>query len=301
MLDITNIPPPRVPLIDERSGLMSREWYRFFLNLFRLTGGGTNDLTLSDLQLAPQAQVDFGDLNDSYDQAQLSYLPEQINSLQSELNSLKLGEVTYLDSYADFMQSEVDALKVSQSAYPNACIEQMQSDLNGLKMAPKPLETHPIPYGAFFDTTTQTGSTTTATTITFNSTDITSGVYVGAPTSRIYVNEAGVYNFQFSLQLENTTSTQGDVNIWFRVNGTDAAGSNGLVWVPGKHAGGDGHIIIGWNFFVPLAAGNYVELVWLPSATTITIKNYASVVGPPAIPSTYSAILTAFKVNLTTG
>lgn len=279
MLDITNIPPPRVPLIDERSGLMSREWYRFFLSLFRLTGSGSNDLTLSDLQLSPQAQVDFGDLNDSYDQAQLSYLPEKINSLQSE----------------------IDALKVSESAYANACIEQMQSDLNGLKLAPKPLEVHPIPYGAFFDTTTQTGSTTTATTITFNSTDITSGVYVGATTSRIYVTEAGVYNFQFSLQLENTTSTQGDVNIWFRVNGTDAAGSNGLVWVPGKHAGGDGHVITGWNFFVTLAAGDYVELVWLPSATTITIKNYASVVGPPAIPSTYSAILTAFKVNLTTG
>ena len=279
MLDITNIPPPRVPLIDDRTGLMSREWYRFFLSLFRLTGSGSNDLTLNDLQLAPQAQVDFGDLNDSYDQAQLSYLPEQINSLQSE----------------------IDALKVSQSAYPNACVEQMQSDLNGLKMAPKPLEVHPIPYGAFFDTTTQTGSTTTATTITFNSTDITSGIYVGATTSRIYVNEAGVYNFQFSLQLENSTSTQGDVNIWFRVNGADVAGSNGLVWIPGKHAGGDGHVITGWNFFVTLAAGNYVELVWLPSATTITIKNYASVVGPPAIPSTYSAILTAFKVNLTTG
>lgn len=279
MLDITNIPPPRVPVIDDRTGLMSREWYRFLLSLFRLTGNGSNDVTLEDLQLSPQSQVDFGDLNDSYDQSQLSYLPERINTLQTE----------------------IDALRVSQLSYPNACIEQMQSDLNGLKLLPKPLEAHPIPYGSFFDTTTQVGSTTAATTITFNSTDITSGIYVGATTSRIYVNEAGVYNFQFSLQLENSTSTQGDVNIWFRVNGADVAGSNGYVWVPGKHAGGDGHIIIGWNFFVTLAAGNYVELVWLPSATTITIKNYASVVGPPAIPSTYSAILTAFKVNLTTG
>ena len=279
MLDITNIPPPRVPVIDDRTGLMSREWYRFLLSLFRLTGNGSNDVTLEDLQLSPQSQVDFGDLNDSYDQSQLSYLPERINTLQTE----------------------IDALRVSQSSYPNACIEQMQSDLNGLKLLPKPLEVHPIPYGSFFDTTTQVGSTTAATTITFNSTDVTSGIYVGATTSRIYVNEAGVYNFQFSLQLENSTSTQGDVNIWFRVNGADVAGSNGYVWVPGKHAGGDGHIIIGWNFFVTLAAENYVELVWLPSATTITIKNYASVVGPPAIPSTYSAILTAFKVNLTTG
>lgn len=72
MLDITNIPPPRVPLIDERTGLMSREWYRFLLNLFRLTGGGTSDTTLNDIQLAPKAQVESGDLEDVYLQAQLS-------------------------------------------------------------------------------------------------------------------------------------------------------------------------------------------------------------------------------------
>ena len=32
---------------------MSREWYRFFLNLFNLTGGGSNQTSLDDLQLAP--------------------------------------------------------------------------------------------------------------------------------------------------------------------------------------------------------------------------------------------------------
>jgi hypothetical protein len=32
---------------------MSREWYRFFLNLFTLTGGGNNQTSLDDLQLAP--------------------------------------------------------------------------------------------------------------------------------------------------------------------------------------------------------------------------------------------------------
>ena len=72
MLDITNIPPPRVPLIDERTGLMSREWYRFLLNLFRLTGSGTNDTTLNDIQLAPKAQVESGDLEDVYVQSQLA-------------------------------------------------------------------------------------------------------------------------------------------------------------------------------------------------------------------------------------
>ena len=51
--NITNIPPPRVPLIDDRTGLMSREWYRFLLNLFTLTGGGGSTVTLQDVQLGP--------------------------------------------------------------------------------------------------------------------------------------------------------------------------------------------------------------------------------------------------------
>jgi hypothetical protein len=52
-LNTTNITPPRVPLIDERTGLISREWYRFFLNIFQLTGSGTNTASLTDLQLGP--------------------------------------------------------------------------------------------------------------------------------------------------------------------------------------------------------------------------------------------------------
>lgn len=49
-LDVTNIPPPRVPLIDERTGLISREWYRFFVSVFNLTGVGGNPISIEDLQ-----------------------------------------------------------------------------------------------------------------------------------------------------------------------------------------------------------------------------------------------------------
>ena len=38
--NITQITAPRVDLIDSKSGLMSREWYRFFYNLYTVTGGG---------------------------------------------------------------------------------------------------------------------------------------------------------------------------------------------------------------------------------------------------------------------
>ena len=61
-LNITNIPAPRVPFIDERTGLMAREWYRFFLNLFVLTGSGGNPVTLEELQLGPPSQQDFTEI-----------------------------------------------------------------------------------------------------------------------------------------------------------------------------------------------------------------------------------------------
>jgi len=61
-LNITNIPAPRVPFIDERTGLMAREWYRFFLNLFILTGSGNNPITLEELQLGPPNQPDLAEL-----------------------------------------------------------------------------------------------------------------------------------------------------------------------------------------------------------------------------------------------
>lgn len=51
-----------MPFIDERTGLMAREWYRFFLNLFVLTGSGNNPITLEELQLGPPNQPDLAEL-----------------------------------------------------------------------------------------------------------------------------------------------------------------------------------------------------------------------------------------------
>ena len=58
--NITNIPSSRVEFIDPRTGLISREWYRFFLNLFNLAGAGGNQTSLDDLQLGPPPLADTG-------------------------------------------------------------------------------------------------------------------------------------------------------------------------------------------------------------------------------------------------
>lgn len=76
---ITNITPPRVPLTDERTGLISREWYRFFLSLFTLTGSGQNFTSLTDLQVGPPpVQID----------EVMSHIPDQFGVQPSQESSL---------------------------------------------------------------------------------------------------------------------------------------------------------------------------------------------------------------------
>jgi hypothetical protein len=43
----TQITPPRVPIVDERTGLVSREWYRYFYSLYAFSGGGTGILPVT--------------------------------------------------------------------------------------------------------------------------------------------------------------------------------------------------------------------------------------------------------------
>ena len=88
MLNITQIPAPRVEFIDPRTGLMSREWYRFFLNLFTLTGNGSNTISLEDVQLGPATiEVDVGAL---VDQSQLANLTARYEVMDTAIQALAL-------------------------------------------------------------------------------------------------------------------------------------------------------------------------------------------------------------------
>jgi hypothetical protein len=144
------------------------------------------------------------------------------------------------------------------------------------------------PYGAFQDSTDQTAaSTTVAYPMTFNTTDFSNGVYL-SNSSRLNVRNAGIYNLQFSVQLENTDNAQHDVDIWFRKNGTNITASNSMFTVPArKSASIFGHVIAAINYFVELAANDYVEIVWRTENTGVTLEQTAAQSSPtrPATPS----------------
>jgi hypothetical protein len=151
-------------------------------------------------------------------------------------------------------------------------------------------------YGSFQDTTTQTGNTAAPTLITFNTTDTASGVTL-ALGSRLTAAIAGVYNLQWSGQFQNLDNFPQDVNVWIRINGVDVVGSNGLAGLPQrKSAGIPSHTVVGWNYLVTLTAGQYVEFVWVPTITTLTLQAYPATTGPN-IPSTASIIATMTQVG----
>lgn len=156
----------------------------------------------------------------------------------------------------------------------------------------------PIAYASFFDTTTQTTPANTPVALTYNTIDVSNGIVTGTPNSRIQFQYAGLYNLQFSVQLSNVGAADHDVNIWLRINGVDVVGSNGLVSVPGRHGAISGKALVGWNFVLRIGAGQYVEIIWCPPDADVTIPYYAAAVGPPAIPATYSVVLTVTTIAL---
>lgn len=137
-------------------------------------------------------------------------------------------------------------------------------------------------YGSFYDTTTQTAAATnTAYAVTFNTTDLSAGVTRGTPTSRIVVDTAGVYDFQFSMQIINTTGGNHSIWIWFRKNGVDIADSATEIRVQGNNA----EQFAAWNLYINMAQGDYVEMMWSVNDTAVQIVSFPASSPAPAVPS----------------
>ncbi len=136
--------------------------------------------------------------------------------------------------------------------------------------------------GAFHDETTQTAAApNTAYSMTFNKTDYSQGVYLGTPTSRVYVDRPGLYNFQFSAQFVSTNAAAKTVYIWADVNGTAVPQSGTTITMKGA---GEAYLAA-WNFFLRLNTDDYFRLRWATDNTNVTIQASAATAFSPAVPS----------------
>jgi hypothetical protein len=265
-LNVTKLPAPRVALIDPTTGLVSREWYRFFLNLFELTGSGSNPTSIDELQIGPPNNDQFVlNLQNTTDvQTNDSPLLSDIAELQKQVQAAELSA-----------ESAVNALQ--------AQIMQLTQGIQALAVAPPVTpQLKRARYGSFYDTTTQTGTViNTAKAITFNTTDLSNGVYIGSPTSRIYVDNEGIYNYDMSFQLDKTSGGTGEFYIWFRLNGVDVANSASYIQIQGNNS----EIFSSLNYFFNLKSGDYVEIMFSVSDLSVEVAAFAASAPVPAIPS----------------
>jgi hypothetical protein len=140
----------------------------------------------------------------------------------------------------------------------------------------------PKVHGAFYDTTTQTNPVASAENLmTFDSVIMAYGTKIGSPTSRVYVAETGVYNIQFSAQMDKSGGGSGSAYIWLKVNGTAVANSASKIVISGPSA----ETIAAWNFVIILSGNSYFELAWSSPDTTMLILHEAAADPIPAIPS----------------
>ena len=142
-------------------------------------------------------------------------------------------------------------------------------------------------YISAYDITDQTGSTSAATAVKINTTGFSSGISIandgsGNPT-RITFTAAGTYMIAPSLQFANSDTNDHEINIWFRKNGTNISNSNTVINVPKAADGGNTFFQI--VVYEQVTAGQYVEIMWLPTNTAVTLDYIAAGAIAPAAPS----------------
>lgn len=146
-------------------------------------------------------------------------------------------------------------------------------------------------YGVFSSSVTQTApSINTPHNVHFENTDITSGVRV-VDQNKITIDNAGLYSFDFRLQLTSSNSSQKEMYVWARKNGVDVPRSTSKVTLVGNGV----ELVPSWSFSLSMQIGDYFELMYAVNDLAISIN---APNGVSFAPSTPSATLRVSQINL---
>lgn len=109
--------------------------------------------------------------------------------------------------------------------------------------------------------------------------------------TKITTNQTGVFNVQFSAQLYRTAGgTNAHVDIWFALNGVNIDNSNTRITI----ANNSHYIVASWNFVLAMSENDYIEIMWMPSVSTIQLQMEAE---QPLHPATPSVIATFNRIG----
>ena len=152
------------------------------------------------------------------------------------------------------------------------------------------------PYAAIQRTTDKSFTVNTATQITFDQNDYLNGC-TNPGNDGIAVQQSGIYDYQFSVQLKNTDTQIHSAWIWLRVNGVDVPGTGSKFDVTSSHGGTPGYVIAACNFYVDLAATDTVEMWAAVDNVAVTFDATGAQTVPFAMPAIPSVVATLSFVS----
>ena len=153
-----------------------------------------------------------------------------------------------------------------------------------------------FPYAAIQRTTDKTFTANTATQITFDTNDFLNGC-TNDGTDGIHVEQSGIYNYQFSVQLKNTDTQIHSAYIWLRINNVDVTGTGSKFDVIASHGGTPGFVIAACNFYVQLEANDTIEMWAAATDVAVTFDATAAQTSPFPMPSIPSVVATLSFVS----
>lgn len=146
-------------------------------------------------------------------------------------------------------------------------------------------------YASYSSTVDQTlAAANTSYPVTFNTTEVEHGITLVSG-SRITASQAGLYLVGISLQATSSNASSSTVYAALSKNGTAIARTGLALTIK---ANGDTKLLV-TTFAVSLQAGDYVEIIWGSSTTSMILDYIASPwAGFPAIPS---ALITVSQIQ----
>lgn len=218
---------------------------------------------------------------------------ESLFSTVDEMSSTTIDEIIVAAGNADASANEalayiegirtaLELIEQAPAAASQSQIDDLQDQITALQLTPPPKEFRTPRFGSFYSTVDQTAAAiNTAYAFTYNTTDLSQGVFLGSPTSRVFVDRPNVYNIQFSAQFINTAGGAHQTWVWLSKNGSALANTATVLRIAGNNT----ENVAAWNFLLQMNAGDYFELMWEVSDTALSLHADPASAIHPAIPS----------------
>lgn len=145
----------------------------------------------------------------------------------------------------------------------------------------------PAYYATFVSTSSQTNAgATSANAVNFDTVVLASGISITSSNQITFAN-AGQYIIAFELAVNNSVGSNPTISSWLALNGTNIANTRSDMTIQG---GSNNPQLLEQQWIVNVTAGQYIQIYWSCSATTVSLA-YTAAGASPTRPAGPSAIV----------